>query len=148
MLSQSLRFAIIGHRSDHHDGRASPAKPCALLSRSAERAGRAAMRPRIDINLSIDDEPDEWVHSACLLCSNGCGLDIAVKDGRIVGVRGQADHPVSLGHLGPKGEHAWVANHSRRRGTTPMIRRRKGEPLRPVSWAEAMDFFVEHFRDA
>jgi anaerobic selenocysteine-containing dehydrogenase len=106
------------------------------------------MRPRIDINLSIDDEPDEWVHSACLLCSNGCGLHIVVKDGRIVGVRGQADHPVSLGHLGPKGEHAWVANHSRRRGTTPMIRRRKGEPLRPASWAEAMDFFVEHFRNA
>ena len=28
---------------------------------------------------------DSWVPSACLLCSNGCGLDIAVKDGRIEG---------------------------------------------------------------
>jgi hypothetical protein len=74
------------------------------------------MRPRIDSNLGISGDPDEWVHSACLLCSNGCGMDIAVKDGRIVGVRGQADHPVSFGHLGPKGEHAWVANHSKRRG--------------------------------
>jgi anaerobic selenocysteine-containing dehydrogenase len=71
-----------------------------------------------------------------------------VKDGRIVGVRGQADHPVNFGHLGPKGEHAWVANNSKRRGTVPMIRRRKGEPLREASWTEAMDFFVERFRDA
>jgi anaerobic selenocysteine-containing dehydrogenase len=106
------------------------------------------MQSRIDINLAIGGEPDAWVHSACLLCSNGCGVDIAIKDGRIVGVRGQADHPVNFGHLGPKGEHAWVANYSKRRGTTPMIRRRKGDPLQPASWTEAMDFFVERFRDA
>ncbi|GAB2900941.1 molybdopterin-dependent oxidoreductase [Paralcaligenes sp. KSB-10] len=106
------------------------------------------MQPRIDINLGIQDEPDAWVHSACILCSNGCGLDIAVKDGEIVGVRGNATHPVNFGHLGPKGEHAWVANRSKRRGTTPMVRRRKGASLEPVSWPEAMDFFIEKFRDA
>jgi anaerobic selenocysteine-containing dehydrogenase len=106
------------------------------------------MQPRVDTNLGIEGQPDRWVPSACILCSNGCGLDIAVKDERIVGVRGRADHPVNFGHLGPKGEHAWVANHARRRGTTPMIRRRKGQPLQPVSWDEAMDFFVDRFRAA
>jgi anaerobic selenocysteine-containing dehydrogenase len=106
------------------------------------------MSPRIDANLSISGEPDKWVHSACLLCSNGCGLDIAVKDGAIVGVRGSAKHPVNFGHLGPKGEHGWVANNSKRRGTSPMIRRTKHEPLRAVSWPQAMDFFVERFRGA
>jgi ferredoxin-nitrate reductase len=106
------------------------------------------MQTRIDSNLGIAGEPDAWVHSACLLCSNGCGLDIAVKDGRIAGVRGSAQHPVNFGHLGPKGEHAWVANNSARRGTTPMIRREKNQPLQPVSWEEAMDFFVEKFRGA
>jgi anaerobic selenocysteine-containing dehydrogenase len=106
------------------------------------------MQPRVDTNLGIDGEPDRWTPSACILCSNGCGLDIAVKDGRIVGVRGRAEHPVNFGHLGPKGEHGWVANNARRRGTTPMIRRRKGEALQPVSWDEAMSFFVERFRAA
>jgi anaerobic selenocysteine-containing dehydrogenase len=106
------------------------------------------MQPRIDLNLGIKEEPDAWIHSACLLCSNGCGLDIAVKDGTIVGVRGRATHPVNFGHLGPKGEHAWVANASPRRGRAPMIRRSKSEPLRPVSWTEAMDFFEERFRAA
>ena len=32
-------------------------------------------------------EPDRWVQSCCVLCTNGCGLDIGVKDGKIVGVR-------------------------------------------------------------
>lgn len=106
------------------------------------------MEARVDTNLSIEGEPDAWVHSACILCSNGCGMDIAVKDGTIVGVRGIADHPVNFGHLGPKGEHAWVANRTKSRGTTPMIRRTKDASLEPVSWAEAMDFFVKKFKDA
>ncbi|MGE5385978.1 MAG: molybdopterin oxidoreductase family protein [Betaproteobacteria bacterium] len=106
------------------------------------------MEPRIDTNLAIEGEPDRWVHSACILCSNGCGLDIAVKDGHIVGVRGDPRHPVNFGHLGPKGENGWVANNSSRRGTTPMIRRGKGGVLEPVGWPEAMDFFIEKFRGA
>lgn len=106
------------------------------------------MQPGIDTNLGISGEPDGWMHSACVLCSNGCGLDIAVKDGRIVGVRGSANHPVNFGHLGPKGEHGWIANNTKRRGTMPMVRRRKSEPLRPVSWPEAMDFFIDRFKEA
>lgn len=103
---------------------------------------------RVDSSLGIEGEPDKWVHSACLLCSNGCGMDIAVKDGRIAGVRGNAGHPVNFGHLGPKGEHGWVANNHRQRGVLPMIRRRKGQPMEQVGWAEAMDFFIDRFRAA
>lgn len=50
-----------------------------------------------------DEEPDNWVQSACVLCSNGCGLDIGVKNGKVVGVRGRATDRVNHGRLGPKG---------------------------------------------
>ena len=106
------------------------------------------MQPRQDGRVECEGEPDRWVHSACLLCSNGCGLDIAVKDERIVGVRGILDHPVNFGHLGPKGVNAWVANNSPRRGTMPMIRRTKGAELELVDWDEALEFFVKNFRAA
>src|SRR5919106_968616 len=86
------------------------------------------------------EEPDQWVQSACVLCSNGCGMDIGVKDGRIVGVRGRAQDRVSRGRLGPKGLHGWQANHSADRLTRPLIRR-DGE-LRPSSWDEAMELIV------
>src|SRR5690348_3865322 len=85
----------------------------------------------------LDAEPDHWVQSACVLCSNGCGLDIAVKDGRIVGVRGRAEDRVNRGRLGPKGLHGWVANTSKDRLTKPLIR--KNGILKEASWEEAMD---------
>lgn len=69
------------------------------------------------------DTPDKWVQSACVLCrylqlcfpvswrklkaisqhSNGCGMDIGVKDGKVVGVRGRTTDRVNKGRLGPKG---------------------------------------------
>ena len=80
------------------------------------------------------------MQSACVLCSNGCGLDIGVKDGRIVGVRGRAVDRVNRGRLGPKGLHGWEANHSPDRLTRPLIR--EGGRLREASWDEAMGLIV------
>ena len=59
-----------------------------------------------------DEDVDAWVQSACVLCSNGCALDIAVKDGRIAGVRGRAIDRVNHGRLGPKGLFGWQANNA------------------------------------
>ena len=87
------------------------------------------------------DTPERWVQSACVLCSNGCGMDIGVKDGKIVGVRGRGVDRVNLGRLGPKGLHAWIANDSPDRLTTPLIRR-NGQ-LEAASWDEAMELIVE-----
>lgn len=55
------------------------------------------------VDYVYDEQPDTWVQSACVLCSNGCGLDIGVKDGKVVGVRGRASDRVNKGRLGPKG---------------------------------------------
>ncbi len=38
--------------------------------------------------------------------SNSYRMNIGVKDGKIVGVRGRAEDRVHKGHLGPKGLHA------------------------------------------
>ena len=91
------------------------------------------------------EEPDTWVQSACVLCSIGCGLDIGVKDNRIVGVRGRTSDRTNHGRLGPKGLYGWQANNSDQRLTTPLIRR-NGE-LRPASWDEAMDLIVSRSKD-
>src|SRR3954452_5817038 len=32
-----------------------------------------------------DGVVERWVQSACVLCSHGCGLEIGIRDGRIVG---------------------------------------------------------------
>jgi anaerobic selenocysteine-containing dehydrogenase len=101
---------------------------------------------RADGHLEIpEDEVERWVQSACVLCSNGCGLDIAVADERIVGVRGRIHDRVNHGRLGPKGLYGWQANNSPDRLTQPLVRR-DGQ-LREASWDEAMDAVVARSRE-
>ena len=107
--------------------------------------GRGAGWPRrVDVHLDdglAEGDVDSWVPSACLLCSNGCGCDIAVKGGRMVGVRGRATDRVNHGRLGPKGLYGscrW--SRAEDRLTVPLIR--DGDRLREATWDEAMDRVV------
>src|SRR3954451_22306042 len=97
---------------------------------------------RVDYRLR--EEPDRWVQSACVLCSNGCGLDIGTKDGRIVGVRGRANDAANRGRLGPKGLNGWEANYSTDRLTRPLIRR--AGKLQKATWDEAMELIASRTR--
>jgi anaerobic selenocysteine-containing dehydrogenase len=83
---------------------------------------------------------ERWVQSCCVLCSNGCGMDIAVKDGRMVGVRGRAVDRVNHGRLGPKGLYGWQANASADRLKRPLIR--VDGHLRETDWETAMTAIV------
>jgi anaerobic selenocysteine-containing dehydrogenase len=57
-------------------------------------------------------EVESWAQSASILHSNGDAMDIAVKDGRIVGVRGRAADRVNHGRLDPKDLYGWQAGNS------------------------------------
>lgn len=99
----------------------------------------------IRIDQQTTEEPDKWVQSACVLCSNGCGMDIGVKDGKIVGVRGRGVDIVNHGRLGPKGLNGWAANDSPDRLKKPLIR--KHGKLEEASWDEAMDLMVKKSKE-
>ena len=105
--------------------------------------GQGKWPERVDYR--VPEEPEQWIQSACVLCSNGCGIDIGVKQGRIVGVRGRAIDEVNKGRLGPKGLNGWEANHSPDRLTSPLIR--KQGSLQQATWDEAMDLIVGRARD-
>jgi ferredoxin-nitrate reductase len=65
---------------------------------------------------------DRWVQAASLLHSNGDAIDIAVRAGRIVGVRGRAGDRVNHGRLDPKDFYGWQANNSPDRLSRPLVR--------------------------
>jgi anaerobic selenocysteine-containing dehydrogenase len=88
----------------------------------------------------LPEDVDEWVRTAAVLHSNGDGMDIAVKDGRMVGVRGRADDRVNRGRLDPKDLFGWQANAAPDRLTTPLVR--KNGELVESTWDEAMDLIV------
>jgi ferredoxin-nitrate reductase len=98
---------------------------------------------RVDEN--VLEEPDHWIQSACVLCSNGCAVDIGVKNNRIVGVRGRPIDRINHGRLGPKGLYAWLANNSSDRLAQPLVR--KDGKLQPATWDEAMSFIVSKSKE-
>ena len=98
---------------------------------------------RVDQFLEKDvdeDEVDAWVQTASILHSNGDALDVAIKDGRIVGVRGRGVDRVNKGRVDPKDLFGWQANNSEDRLKKPLVRR-NGE-LVEASWDEAFDRIV------
>jgi anaerobic selenocysteine-containing dehydrogenase len=110
-------------------------------------AAGASWPTRVDQYLApgvADGGVDAWVQSACVLCSNGCALDIAVKDGRIAGVRGREVDRVNHGRLGPKGLFGWQANNASDRLTRPLVR--QGDGLVEADWDTAMELVVARTR--
>jgi ferredoxin-nitrate reductase len=103
---------------------------------------------RVDQHLAegVDEaDVERWAESASVLHSNGDGIDIAVKQGRIVGVRGRARDRVNHGRLDPKDLYGWQANASPDRLTAPLMRER-GE-LVETDWDTAMGRIVERSRE-
>jgi anaerobic selenocysteine-containing dehydrogenase len=94
----------------------------------------------------VTGTPERWVRSVCVLCSLGCGVEVAAADGHMVGIRGRADDRVNHGRLGPKGLHGWEANDAADRLTQPLVRR--DGRLVPTSWDDAMALIVERSRQA
>ena len=100
-------------------------------------AGAGPLARRID-ERSLEDPTS----GSRLLFSKRLRLDIGVRDGRIVGVRGRESDGAN-GRLGPR-LHGWEANSSAERLTA--IARRKGT-LRPWRLDEAMTLLVERSQE-
>src|SRR5215204_2002985 len=89
-----------------------------------------------------EEDVDRWVQTASILHSNGDALDIAVRKGRIVGVRGRGVDRVNKGRVDPKDLFGWQANNSEDRLKNPLVR--KNGKLVEARWDEAMGRVVEH----
>lgn len=103
---------------------------------------------RVDTHLAdglAPEDIDHWAQSASILHSNGDAMDIAVKDGRIVGVRGRAVDRVNHGRLGPKDLYGWQANGSPDRLTRPLVRR-DGQ-LVETDWDTAMEAVAARMKE-
>ncbi|MFI8278039.1 molybdopterin oxidoreductase family protein [Streptomyces sp. NPDC085929] len=103
---------------------------------------------RLDVHLAegvAQEAVDRWVQTASILHSGGDAMDIAVKDGAMVGVRGRVVDRVNRGRLGPKDAFGWQANASPDRLTRPLVRR--GGHLVESDWDTAMDLVVSRSRD-
>jgi nitrate reductase NapA len=86
-----------------------------------------------------------WKKTPCRLCGVGCGLLVAVENGRAVAVKGDPASPVSKGSACVKGYHSVQALYGRDRLTRAMIRR--DGTLVPVALPEALDYVAGKLRE-
>lgn len=89
----------------------------------------------------INAAGDGYVHSMCEMCVWRCGLIAKIKDGRVVKLDGNPEHPHSHGNLCPRGQSGLMNTYDPDRVLSPLIRvGKRGEGLfRQASWDEALD---------
>ena len=85
------------------------------------------------------------VKSTCCYCGVGCGILIDTEDGRIVGVRGDPEHPANFGRLCSKGASLHLTARPEYRLLHPELRQARDLPRRRASWDEALDHAAERF---
>ena len=82
-----------------------------------------------------------WYTSVCGECEAGCGIWVRTREGRVVKVEGNPDHPISGGHLCSRGHSSIQGLYNPDRFSGPMVRR-EGE-LKPISWDEAEQMLAD-----
>src|SRR5512143_1623969 len=92
-------------------------------------------------NGQLDANGNGYIASMCEMCVLRCGLLAKVKDGRVVKLEGNPDHPHSRGKLCPRGQAGLMNTYDPDRVLTPLIRAgKRGEgKCREATWEEALD---------
>lgn len=81
------------------------------------------------------------VLTTCPYCGVGCGVNLQVLNGQVIGVLPSKTHPVSQGSLCIKGWNAHAFIHHEDRLKTPLIR--EGDGFREATWDEALSLVAE-----
>lgn len=85
--------------------------------------------------------------STCCYCGVGCGLIIESEGARIVGVRGDPEHPANFGRLCTKGSTLHLTARHDTRALYPEMRRERTSPRRRAGWDEALDHVAARFAE-
>ena len=93
----------------------------------------------------------KWSKAPCRFCGTGCGVKVAVKDGRVVATHADANAEVNRGINCIKGYFLSKIMYGGDRLTRPLLRMKDGKyhkegEFTPVSWDQAFDVMAEKFK--
>ena len=97
------------------------------------------------------DKGLKWSKAPCRYCGTGCGINVAVRGGRVVATHGDVKAEVNRGLNCVKGYFLSKVMYGADRLTTPLLRKKNGAydkegDFTPVTWDEAFDVMEEKFR--
>ena len=93
----------------------------------------------------------KWDKAPCRFCGTGCGVNVAVKGGRVVATHGDVHAEVNRGINCIKGYFLSKIMYGTDRLTSPMLRKKNGAYAKDgeftsVSWEEAFDVMAAQFK--
>ena len=106
-------------------------------------------------NVVMDAASSElrWSKAPCRFCGVGCGVNVAVKGGRVVATHGDPEAEVNRGVNCVKGYFLSKIMYGQDRLTTPLLRMRGGQyhkdgDFTPISWDQAFDIMAQKWKQA
>src|SRR5688572_13105232 len=93
----------------------------------------------------------KWDKAPCRFCGTGCGVNVAVKDGRVVATHGDVHAEVNRGINCIKGYFLSKIMYGSDRLTMPLLRKKNGAyakdgDFEQVGWDEAFDVMASQFK--
>jgi assimilatory nitrate reductase catalytic subunit len=82
-------------------------------------------------------EPDRIVKTHCCFCGQQCGIQLKVKDNKVVGFEPWEEFPFNRGKLCPKGVKRYMQNEHPDRLLTA-LERREGAGFAPLAYSQAI----------
>ncbi|HKF57504.1 MAG TPA: molybdopterin-dependent oxidoreductase [Blastocatellia bacterium] len=90
-------------------------------------------------------QPDRLVKTHCCFCGQQCGIQLKVKDNKVIGFEPWEDFPFNTGKLCPKGVKRYLQDEHPDRLTSP-LKRSEGDGFTAISWDKALDLTVSEIR--
>jgi len=122
-----------------------------FLKTAAAFSAASYVGMNLSLNVSKVEAADaglSWHRGSCRLCGVGCRVELGVKDGTPIGLRGVSDSRTNFGYVCMKGMHFWKCMRHPDRLTRPLYREKKTDGFKEISWDEALDIAATKFSEA
>src|SRR5438552_15101728 len=83
-------------------------------------------------------EPDRLVKTHCCFCGQQCGIQLKVKNNKVVGFEPWEEFPFNRGKLCPKGVKRYMQDEPPDRLLTPRVRD-ESRGFQPIEWDAALN---------
>jgi assimilatory nitrate reductase catalytic subunit len=91
------------------------------------------------------DKDEKLVKTHCCFCGQQCGIQLRVRENKVVGFEPWEDFPFNRGKLCPKGVKRYMQDEHPDRLKSP-LQRVEGKGFEPIGWVAAMERVVAEIR--
>ena len=89
--------------------------------------------------------PERLVKTHCCFCGQQCGIQLKVRENRVIGFEPWEEFPFNRGMLCPKGVKRYLQGNHPDRLLDPLLRTPQG--FRAATWDEALDYTIHRLQE-